>query len=179
MSPSGPTSIPEGDIPPEQPKNVVQWSIDSAEGTSALRSESKMTRAALRAVRYRAEITSRGATPIMRSEIYDIAIQSGFADRADDVAIAFTELVANAQQHGDPPIIVEAWWDGRLVIEVTNYGTGLDRDGAWKSRRPEPDEVRGRGLWIVRQLVDLVDVRTGTERTTVHVELSPEPHIGA
>lgn len=131
------------------------------------------------AVRYRAEITSRGETLVMRSEIYDIAIRSGFADRADDVAVAFTELVANAQEHGDPPILVEAWWDGRLVIEVSNYGTGLDHHGAWKNRPPKPDDVRGRGLWLVRQLVDLVDVRTGTERTTVHVELSPEPHIGA
>ncbi len=179
MSPSGPTSIPEAQIPPERHKNVVQWAINVAEGTPALSSEFETTRAALQAVRYRAEITSRGDTPSMRSEIYDIAIRSGFADRADDVAIALTELVGNAQQHGDPPILVEAWWDGRLVIEVSNYGTGLDGDGAWKNRPPEPDEVRGRGLWIVRQLVDLVDVRTGTERTTVHVELSPEPHIGA
>lgn len=138
-----------------------------------------MTRTALRAVRYRAEITSRGQQASMRSEIYDIAIRSGFADRAGDVAIAFTELVANAQQHGRPPILVEAWWDGRLVIEVSNHGTGLDGNGKWKSRPPETDEVRGRGLWLVRQLVDLVDVRVGAERTTVHVELSPEPHIGA
>jgi len=158
---------------------MVQWPIDVAEGTAPLSAESETTHVALLAVRYRAEITSRGQTPGMLSEIYDIAIRSGFADRADDVAIAFTELVANAQQHGDPPILVEAWWDGRLVIEVSNHGTGLDREGIWKSHPPEPDGVRGRGLWIVRQLVDVVDIRTGGERTMVHVELSPEPHIGA
>jgi anti-sigma regulatory factor (Ser/Thr protein kinase) len=158
---------------------MVQWSLATAERTPALSPNSETTRTGPRAVRYRAEITSRGDTPSMRSEIYDIAIRSGFADRADDVAIAFTELVANAQQHGDPPILVEAWWDGRLVIEVSNHGTGLDRNGVWKHRLPEPDGVRGRGLWIVRQLVDLVDVRSGAGRTTVHVELSPEPHIGA
>jgi anti-sigma regulatory factor (Ser/Thr protein kinase) len=133
----------------------------------------------LRGVRYRAEITARGQTPGMRSEIYDIAIRAGFADRAADVAVALTELVANAQEHGEPPFLVEAWWDGRLVIEVSNRGTALNGDTLWRTERPRPDEVRGRGLWIVRHLVDLVDVRTGGERTMVHVELSPEPHIGA
>jgi anti-sigma regulatory factor (Ser/Thr protein kinase) len=170
---------PDPRVSPLRPQNVVQWSIDRAEGTPPLSAQSETTGVVPLAVRYRAEITSRGETLVMRSEIYDIAIRSGFADRADDVAVAFTELVANAQEHGDPPILVEAWWDGRLVIEVSNYGTGLDQHGAWKNRPPEPDDVRGRGLWLVRQLVDLVDVRTGTERTTVHVELSPEPHIGA
>jgi anti-sigma regulatory factor (Ser/Thr protein kinase) len=133
----------------------------------------------LRGVRYRAEITARGQTPGMRSEIYDIAIRAGFADRAADVAVALTELVANAQEHGDPPFLVEAWWDGRLVIEVSNRGTALNGDTLWRTEPPRPDEVRGRGLWIVRHLVDLVDVRTVGERTMVHVELSPEPHIGA
>jgi anti-sigma regulatory factor (Ser/Thr protein kinase) len=141
--------------------------------------ESEMSRPALRGVRYRAEITARGQTPGMRSEIYDIAIRAGFADRAGDVAVALTELVANAQEHGQPPFLVEAWWDGRLVIEVSNRGTGLDGNNVLRTEPPRPDEVRGRGLWLVRQLVDLVDLRTSGERTMVHVELSPEPHIGA
>jgi anti-sigma regulatory factor (Ser/Thr protein kinase) len=158
---------------------VVQCALDADEGLPPLTPESETTVPALPGVRYRAEITSRGQTPGMRSEIYDIAIRAGFADRAADVAVALTELVANAQQHGDPPYLVEAWWDGRLVIEVSNHGTGLDQDSVWRSEPPRADEVRGRGLWLVRHLVDLVDVRTGTERTMVHVELSPEPHIGA
>ncbi len=130
-------------------------------------------------LRYRAEITSRGATPGMRSEIHDIAIQAGFADRAADVAVALTELVANAQEHGDPPFHVEAWWDGRLVIEVSNHTTGIGDVVARRDRPPASDAVRGRGLWLVRNLVDVVDVRNGGERTIVRVELSPEPHIGA
>ena len=88
-------------------------------------SDSHITRREPHGFRYRAEITSRGATPGMRSEIHDIAVRAGFADRAADVAIALTELVANAQQHGDPPFHVESWWDGRLVIEVSNHGTGI------------------------------------------------------
>jgi len=142
-------------------------------------SDSHITRREPHGFRYRAEITSRGATPGMRSEIHDIAVRAGFADRAADVAIALTELVANAQQHGDPPFHVESWWDGRLVIEVSNHGTGIGDVVARRDRPPASDEVRGRGLWLVRNLVDVVDVRSGAERTVVRVELSPEPHIGA
>ena len=129
---------------------------------------------ALRAIRYRAEITSRGPTPGMRSEIHDIAARAGFAERSGDVAIALTELIANAQQHGDPPFPVESWWDGRLIIEVSNHGTGLDGADIWREGPPASDEVRGRGLWLVRNLVDVVDVRIGQERTVVRVELAPE-----
>jgi anti-sigma regulatory factor (Ser/Thr protein kinase) len=158
---------------------VVQCALGADEGLPPLTPESELTRSTLRGARYRAEITERGQTPGMRSEIYDIAIRAGFADRAADVAVALTELVANAQEHGEPPFLVEAWWDGRLVIEVSNRGTALDDDSLWRNEPPRPDEVRGRGLWIVRHLVDLVDVRTAGERTMVRVELSPEPHIGA
>jgi anti-sigma regulatory factor (Ser/Thr protein kinase) len=142
-------------------------------------SDSHITHREPHGVRYRAEITSHGATPGMRSEIHDIAIRAGFADRAADLAVALTELVANAQEHGAPPFHVEAWWDGRLVIEVSNHRTGTGDVVTRRDRPPASDEVRGRGLWLVRNLVDVVDVRDGAERTIVRVELSPEPHIGA
>ena len=38
---------------------------------------------------------------------------------------------------------------------------------------------RGRGLWIVRQLTDHVHVDTGPTGTTVRIELTHEPQIGA
>jgi hypothetical protein len=62
---------------------------------------------------------------------------------------------------------------------VSDHGTALNGESVWRTEPPRIDEVRGRGLWLVRHLVDLVDVRTGGELTMVRVELSPEPHIGA
>jgi len=117
---------------PRRPCPVVQCALDANQRRPPLTPESELTGHALRGARYRAQITSRGQTPGMRSEIYDIAIRAGFADRAADVAVALTELVANAQQHGEPPYLVEAWWDGRLVIEVSNQGTGLDGESVWR-----------------------------------------------
>lgn len=114
----------------------------------------------------------------VRDEVREMAVQAGFGDRATDVALALAELLANAVEHGEPPVTVEAWWDGRLVIEVSDAGCGLDRERVFRTHPPAPRGDRGRGLWIVRQLVDVLQIRN-VEGTCVHVELSPEPHIGA
>ena len=115
----------------------------------------------------------------IREEVRDLAVRAGFGERANDVALALAELLANAIEHGTCPIGVEAWWDGRLCVEVSDSGAGLDRDAVWRSHPPPPQGDRGRGLWIVRQLMDVVLVESDASGTRVHVELSPEPHIGA
>jgi anti-sigma regulatory factor (Ser/Thr protein kinase) len=133
-----------------------------------------------RARRTRAVIDAGAADPpALRRDVHDLAVRAGFGDRAGDLTLAVAELLANALEHGRPPVVVEGWFDGRLVIEVTDSGAGMDRDAIWRTHPPGPSGDRGRGLWIVRQLVDVVTVRSGPEGTTVHVELSPEPHIGA
>lgn len=115
----------------------------------------------------------------VREEVRALAERAGFGERANDAALAVAELLANALEHGVPPVQIEAWCDGRLVVEVTDSGDGLDRDAVWRTHPPSPRGDRGRGLWIVRQLMDVVLVESGETGTRVHVELSPEPHIGA
>lgn len=117
--------------------------------------------------------------PEVRTAVRDIAVRAGFADRASDLVLALDEVLANAQEHGRPPIEVEAWVDGRLVIEVRDAGRGFDRARVWRAHPPAPLGRRGRGLWIIRQLTDLVSVRSDADGTLIRVELSPEPHIGA
>lgn len=118
-------------------------------------------------------------TSSIREEVREMAVRAGFGERANDVALALAELLANAVEHGTTPITVEAWWDGRLCVEVTDSGAGLDRDAVWRRHPPSPQGDRGRGLWIVRQLMDVVLVESNGNGTRVHVELSPDPHIGA
>jgi anti-sigma regulatory factor (Ser/Thr protein kinase) len=109
----------------------------------------------------------------------ELAERAGFGGRANDITLATAELIANAQEHGRPPIVVEAWAEGRLVIEVRDSGGGLDHQAVWQRHPPSPYDHRGRGLWIVRQLMDVVVVRSDEHGTTIRVELSPEPHLGA
>jgi serine/threonine-protein kinase RsbW len=115
----------------------------------------------------------------VRESIRAMAERAGFADRAADIELALDELVANAQEHGAPPIGVRAWADGRLVVEVSDAGGGFDYAGIRRSHPPEQLGRRGRGLWIVRQVVDNLGVRSEPGRTTVQIELCSEPQIGA
>jgi anti-sigma regulatory factor (Ser/Thr protein kinase) len=115
----------------------------------------------------------------VRSAVHGIAVAAGFADRAGDLVLALDEVIANAQEHGRSPIAVSAWVDGRLVVEVDDVGSGFDRARVWETHPPAPLGRRGRGLWIARQLTDMVSIRSDERGTHVRLELSPDPHIGA
>jgi anti-sigma regulatory factor (Ser/Thr protein kinase) len=103
----------------------------------------------------------------------------GFVSRADDVELALSEVLANAQEHGGAPIAVSAWYDGRFLIEVSDRGRGFDRTRVWANHPPAPLGLRGRGLWIARQITDGVTVRSGSDGTTVTIEFCREPQLGA
>ena len=88
------------------------------------------------------------------------------AGQVDDVVLAVGEAVANALEHGGagavppgPPITVSARVDHDAVhIEVHD-------PGRW--RTPVPGGERGRGIGIMRSVMDHVDVRTGAHGTSV------------
>lgn len=114
----------------------------------------------------------------LRNAITHMASVYGFEDRAKDLVLALDELVANAREHGKPPITVVAWYDGRLVLAVSDVGAGFDPRNI--PHRPPPRiHDRGRGLWIVRQLMDHMTVASTSTGTTVRVEMTHEPQLGA
>lgn len=115
----------------------------------------------------------------LRVVICAMAARGGFEDRVGDLALALAEVVANAREHGHPPVVVTARLEGRLVVEVQDAGTGFDQDALMPDSPPSHGGHRGRGLWIARQLVDVFHVQSGSRGTVVRLELSPEPHIGA
>ena len=85
----------------------------------------------------------------------------------DDVVLAATEAASNAIEHayigrvGEVHVTAERE-DGWLQLSVAD-------DGRW--RQPRPDDVRGRGLELVRALVREVDVERGEEGTTVRMRV--------
>jgi len=107
-----------------------------------------------------------------------MAVVNGFEDRATDLTLALDELVSNAQRHGRPPVTVTAWYDGRLVLEVTDQGDGFDSHRL-PDRLPSRLGHGGRGLWILRQVCDHVTIVSSDEGTRVRVELTHEPQLGA
>ncbi len=117
--------------------------------------------------------------PPVRAATRALADQHGFASRASDLVLALDELIANAREHGRPPITVSGWYDGRLVLTVADPGHGFDFGSVVRQHPPVMLGRRGRGLWIVRQVTDHIDVDASSAGTTVRVELTHEPQIGA
>jgi anti-sigma regulatory factor (Ser/Thr protein kinase) len=91
----------------------------------------------------------------------DPAVASAFVTAAVEVA-------ANALRHGTPPMAAKVWADaGRLFCEVADYGHWRP-DSLLGFLPREPGS--GLGMWGVRLLTDLVQVRTGWNGTVVRLQ---------
>lgn len=109
----------------------------------------------------------------VRRVVRDVAGAAGFTDdRVDDVVLAVNEVATNAVEHGGPHAELQVWaTGGGLVCEVHDAGA-LD-DPLPGMTSPHPSEPRGRGLWIARQVCDLLHVWSDHRGTHVRVRAAP------
>lgn len=97
----------------------------------------------------------------------------------DDLAVVATELVTNAWQVQADSIDVWCWHEGdEMGVQVDDDGPGL-RDPFAGYRRPASGVVGGRGLWIVRQLADLVEIASDGRGTSVRARIFERPRCTA
>jgi anti-sigma regulatory factor (Ser/Thr protein kinase) len=100
------------------------------------------------------------------------AVAAGLEDRATDLALAASELATNSVLHADGEGALRLWQEDRaLVIEVSDRGHLGDR--LVGRRRPARGQLGGRGLWLVNQVTDLVQIRSAPSGTTVRIHLWP------
>ena len=107
----------------------------------------------------------------VRERVARRAHEAGLSDaRADDLALAVNELTANSVRHGGGGGELSLWEsDERLVCEVRDAGR---IEGPLLGRiRPGADWIGGRGLWMVNQLCDLLQIRTGPEGNLTRVQM--------
>ena len=99
------------------------------------------------------------------------------ADRArlspsatDDLALAASEAATNSVLHGGGSGVVGAWQTGNaLVCQVTDRG--WIRDPMAGRVRPTHEQSDGRGLWIINQVCDLVQLRSSPAGTTLRMHM--------
>ena len=89
-------------------------------------------------------------------------------EQIQDMLVATGEAVANAIEHGhrDRP-------EGTISLRATAVVDGLHVSvidtGIWKIPRQVPSEYRGRGISLMRCLVQDVTIRSNDAGTTVHM----------
>jgi anti-sigma regulatory factor (Ser/Thr protein kinase) len=90
--------------------------------------------------------------------------------RVEDLVLAASEAAANSVRHGGGRGTVSIWRDdGRVVCEFADDGR-MD-DPMTGRRRPPREHDHGRGVWLIHQLCDLVQVRSGPQGTSVRVHM--------
>lgn len=101
-----------------------------------------------------------------RRFLWDQALASGMEpEGAMDMCVAANEILTNGFVHAEHPEMA-IWRDeARLICQIDNYGEPLD-DALAGYRPPELGQVSGRGLWLARQLVDLLQIVPTAEGTS-------------
>jgi anti-sigma regulatory factor (Ser/Thr protein kinase) len=91
--------------------------------------------------------------------------------RTDDLVLAVNEVATNSLCHGGGRGTLRLWRDGKaLVFEVHDRGR-IDETLAGRER-PPTDGDGGRGLWLVNQLCDLVQIRAFPTGSVVRLHLA-------
>jgi anti-sigma regulatory factor (Ser/Thr protein kinase) len=109
-----------------------------------------------------------GELSLVRAHVARAATARLGRARAADLALAVNELAANSLDHGGGAGVLRVWSEpGSLVCEVQDAGRITDPLVGRHS--PRIDQPRGRGVWMVHQLCDLVQIRSTTAGTVVRV----------
>jgi anti-sigma regulatory factor (Ser/Thr protein kinase) len=90
--------------------------------------------------------------------------------RLPDLLLAVNEAATNALIHGTQPYCMQVWNDAdELVCEISNRGR--IEDPLTGRRRPGRHQHGGRGVWLMHQLCDLVELRPTVSGTTVRLHM--------
>lgn len=112
--------------------------------------------------------------PGIRDMIHIEAERAGFSrERVYDVLIAVNEVASNSIIHGGGSGVLNLWQDASSSLIVEIRDGGLIRDPFVGRYAPGPD-LEARGLWLVNQLSDLVQIRSDGAGTVVRTSFLPD-----
>lgn len=107
--------------------------------------------------------------PAVRSQVAAQTAAAGLdAERAADLTLAVWELATNSVEHGGGQGTLRIWREpNALVCEVADRGH--IGDVLVGRRLPDPTSLGQRGMWLVNQLSDLVQIRSDAQGTTTRI----------
>jgi anti-sigma regulatory factor (Ser/Thr protein kinase) len=106
----------------------------------------------------------------LRAAVAEVASVAGMRrERAEDFMLAVNEVAGNAVEHGYGTGLWQAWSRGHSVVCEVHDSGSLARPLPGLSL-PHPARSRGRGIWIARQLCDLLHVWSDGDGTHVRIE---------
>ncbi|HLX51482.1 MAG TPA: sensor histidine kinase [Streptosporangiaceae bacterium] len=107
----------------------------------------------------------------IRRLVASCADRSGLAgDRADNLVLAASEIAANTLRHTEGGGTLHVW-QTRHELLCQLHDQGWITDPLAGRRRRSAIET-GHGLWLVNQVCDLVELRTGRAGTTVRLHMN-------
>jgi anti-sigma regulatory factor (Ser/Thr protein kinase) len=107
--------------------------------------------------------------PATRRTVAQYARRCGLSEeQVEALELAASELATNSVRHGGGSGAVAMWLDEEAVV-VEFSDAGHVTDPLTGRRMPELDSVGGRGVYLVNQLCDLVQLRSSPQGTTVRV----------
>ena len=113
----------------------------------------------------------------VRTLVQNEARKAGLTQpRAVDLVLAVSEVAANTLRHTAAGGTISVWQaDGELICQLAD--TGHISDPLAGRRSPDRDHPGGQGLWLVNQVCDLVELRTGRDGTVarLHMRLVRRP----
>jgi anti-sigma regulatory factor (Ser/Thr protein kinase) len=107
----------------------------------------------------------------LRDLVGEHATRAGLGnDLARFFVFAVNEVATNTVVHAEAPGTLRIWHDqDALICEV--FGPGRISDPLAGRHPPAPQADAGHGLWMVNQLCDLVELRTGAWGTAVRLHI--------
>jgi anti-sigma regulatory factor (Ser/Thr protein kinase) len=108
----------------------------------------------------------------MRRWVRCNAEEAGLEDeRVEDLVLAVNELASNSIRHGGGHGLLEMWLaDDRLICSVSDRGHIVSPPAG--RIRPAADQLSGRGLWLVEELADRVEISSSLlDGSTVRISM--------
>jgi anti-sigma regulatory factor (Ser/Thr protein kinase) len=115
-----------------------------------------------------------GSTRAIREAASTVAADAGVpAARIADLVVAVSEAVGNSVRHGGGSGRIAVWREGRRFLAQIR-DAGRITDPLAGRIRPSMEQVSGRGLWLMHQLCDLVQIRALPDGQVIRLHMAGE-----